>query len=249
MQQLTQLEQRAPAAPHMQPSWSFIDIGAGAGRMLLTAKLFGASCCAGLELCNLKPTFEACKVRLLKKGLLRPTAVHSCTLHVGDAMHYSTSSALLGPAAAGPVMVSLIDEGMPLSVREHVYSRVAQDPQVLVVVTVNYRSRASHLPAVLMKAGFSIAQEMPAPLMGGKCSTAGRIYVRVQQQQQGQQQQPLVQQQQGHHHHQQQQALGPRVHRPQQQRRQQQTHGQQQQTNAQHTRVSARQRIPNRRYL
>jgi hypothetical protein len=183
MQQAPLLQQNHTAAAQgveEAPVWSFIDIGAGAGRMLLAAKLFGASSCAGIELCDLTHTFEACKVRLVKKGLLQPAAACSCSLFVGDAMQYSTSTALLGAAAAGPVMVSLIDEGMPLSVREHVYSCVAQDPVVTVVVTVNYKSRAGHLPAVLTKAGFQLAQEMPAPLMGGKCSTAGRIFVRVQ---------------------------------------------------------------------
>jgi hypothetical protein len=165
-----------------QPTWSFVDIGAGAGRMLLAAKLFGASSCAGIELCDLTHTFEACKARCIKKGLLQPAAAHSCRLHVGDASTLSTASSLLGEAAAAEsaVMVSLIDEGMPLSVREHAYSCVAQDARVCVVVTVNYRSRAAHLPAVLTSAGFQLAQEMPAPLMGGKCSTAGRIFVRTQ---------------------------------------------------------------------
>lgn len=165
-----------------QHTWSFVDIGAGAGRMLLAAKLFGASSCAGIELCDLTHTFEACKARCIKKGLLQPAAAHSCRLHVGDASTLSTASVLLGEAAPAEsaVMVSLIDEGMPLSVREHAYSFVAQDPRVCVVVTVNYRSRAAHLPAVLTGAGFQLAQEMPAPLMGGKCSTAGRIFVRTQ---------------------------------------------------------------------
>lgn len=152
--------------------------------MLLVAKLFGASSCAGIELCDLTHTFEGCKIRLVKKGIMHLADACSCSLYVGDAMQYSTAAGLLGTAAAGPIMVSLIDEGMPLSVREHVYSCVAQDARVQVVVTVNYKSRAGHLPAVLTSAGFKVAQEMPAPLMGGKCSTAGRIFVRMQPPQQ-----------------------------------------------------------------
>jgi len=170
---------------HDSLDWSFVDIGAGAGRMLLAAKVYGASYCAGLELCDLTHTFEACKARLMKKGLLPCSAARSCMLHVGDALQFSDSTALLGAAAAaGPVMVSLIDEGMPQTVREHVYSCVAQDPRVQVVVTVNYRSRAGNLPSVLIKGGLQLVQEMPAPLMGGRCSTAGRIYVRRREQQQ-----------------------------------------------------------------
>jgi hypothetical protein len=187
MQQCLLLQQNHTAAAQAvqdPPVWSFVDIGAGAGRMLLAAKLFGANSCAGIELCDLTHTFEACKIRLVKKGLLQPASACSCSLLVGDAMQYSTSTALLGTAASGPVMVSLIDEGMPLSVREHIYSCVAQDPRVTVVATVNYKSRAGHLPAVLTKAGFQLAQEMPAPLMGGKCKTAGRIFVRSQAAQQ-----------------------------------------------------------------
>lgn len=189
---------------HQQaPAWCFVDLGAGAGRMLLAAKLLQGAArphsCAGIELCDLTHTFEACKARMVKRGLLQPAEAHSCRLQVGDAMHLSTTSHLLGPeaaAAAGPVMASLIDEGMPLSVREHLYSCVAQDPRVQVVLTVHYKSRAGHLPAVLTQAGFELVQEMPAPLMGGKCSTAGRIFVRTQQQQQCRLQRQPAQQQQ-----------------------------------------------------
>lgn len=145
------------APPAAAVDWSFIDIGAGAGRMLLAAAMFGAKSCHGIELCDLVNTFDACKSRCLKKGLLPPSAARSCTLHVGDASHYTDSTALLAgggggsrPAtttagraagvkaaggaagaavaggAGGPVMVSLIDEGMPMCVREHAYNRVAQ---------------------------------------------------------------------------------------------------------------------------
>jgi hypothetical protein len=164
------------------PAWSFVDLGAGAGRMLLAVKLCAIrpQSCAGIEIADLTHTFDACKARMLKKGLLQPSEALSCKLHIGDAMQFSTTAALLGPAAAGAAMVSMIDEGMPLSVREHMYSSVARDPDVQVVVTVNYKSRAGHLPSLLTQAGFSLMQEMPAPLMGGKCSTAGRIFVRAQ---------------------------------------------------------------------
>jgi hypothetical protein len=209
---LSQLLEAAAAYMKDEPAWSFVDLGAGAGRMLLAAKLCGIrpQSCAGIEIADLTNTFDACKARMLKKSLLQPCEALSCKLHIGDAMHFRTTAALLGPAAAGAAMVSMIDEGMPLSVREHMYSSVARDPDVQVVVTVNYKSRAGHLPSLLTQAGFRLVQEMPAPLMGGKCSTAGRIFVRAQpqhkqqprlklallqaQQQQPQQQQPQQQQ-------------------------------------------------------
>lgn len=195
---LAALLEAASAYMANEPAWSFVDLGAGAGRMLLAAKLCSVRphSCAGIELCDLTHTFEACKARLVKKGLLQPAEALTCKLHVGDAMHFSTTAALLGPAAAaGPVMVSLIDEGMPHSVREHMYSCVAHDPNVQVVVTVNYKSRAGLLPSVLTQAGFRLVQEMPAPLMGGKCSTAGRIFVRTQHQHRQQQRRPPQHQQ------------------------------------------------------
>jgi hypothetical protein len=77
-------------------------------------------------------------------------------------------------------MVSMIDEGMPDAVREHMYRTVSADPAVDVVLTVNFLSRAGWLHALLQQqGGFQLVAELPAPLTGGHCSPTGRVYRRL----------------------------------------------------------------------
>lgn len=77
-----------------------------------------------------------------------------------------------------PVIVSLVDEGIPLFVRQHIYHMIAADKQVAVVLTVNYKSRHVRLPEALLQAGFQLKHQFPAPLTGGHCHTTARIYAR-----------------------------------------------------------------------
>lgn len=118
----------------------------------------------------------------MQREVLQSKQAGSCKLVIGDAKRkFKSTSHLLAAAAVltqGPVVVSLIDEGMPLSVREHAYRRLAADKQVAVIVCVNYKSRHAHLQENLSKGGFVLVQELPAPLAGGCCHTTGRVYAR-----------------------------------------------------------------------
>lgn len=175
---LSILLQEAMSNLPQEPCWKFLDLGAGYGRMLFAAAMLGASQAVGLEICDLTHTFNASRELLYKKGVLSEQQANNCKLVIGDAVKFQSVQDLVGPGVDAPVMASLVDEGIPLCIREHLYARLADDPRVQVVLTVNYRGRESHLPHILTDRGFLKVKEMAAPLSGHSCHTTGRIYVR-----------------------------------------------------------------------